>query len=239
VGKTLISSQMIDRVTECLGLTLYEVPVGFKWFVRGLLEMKLGFAGEESAGATFLRKNGIVWTTDKDGIAAALLSAEMTAKLGRDPAQIYAELTTRLGHPLYRRMEAPANASQRRKLSTLAAKDIQRGKVGTETVLTKAPGNHAPIGGIKVETKEGWFAVRPSGTEDIYKIYAESFLSHRHLDTLLQKAQSVVKQVLKSKDKIKPKMPGVSSKNRVKRVDGKVHIDRPRDQAMHEWGTKT
>ena len=206
VGKTLVSSQMIDRVTKSLGRSLYEVPVGFKWFVDGLLQspgnpLHLGFAGEESAGATFLRKNGKVWTTDKDGFVPGLLAAEMTARLGRDPAVIYQELTESLGTPFYKRVDAPASAKQRERLKSLSAgeihmKDLAGDKI--ENTLTKAPGNDAAIGGIKIETKNGWIAARPSGTEDVYKIYAESFLNTEHLDRLIEDGQKIVSKLFEA-----------------------------------------
>ncbi len=189
VGKTLVSSQMIDRVAHELGRPLYEVPVGFKWFVDGLLDETLGFAGEESAGATFLRKNGEAWTTDKDAFVPSLLAAEMTARLGKDPSELYRELTRTLGSPSYRRIEAPASAELRKALGSLTPDQLPLRELGGDPVtriLTKAPGNNAPMGGIKVETKNGWIAIRPSGTENIYKIYAESFLGEKHLQSLLE-----------------------------------------------------
>ena len=178
VGKTVVSSQMIDRVTAKLGRKLYEVPVGFKWFVDGLLDGSLGFGGEESAGASFVRLDGSVWTTDKDGIVPALLAAEITARMGRDPGEIYRELTREFGEPLYDRVEAPATLAQKAILAKLSPQQVQVKELAGEkiqTVLTRAPGNDAPIGGLKVIAESGWFAARPSGTEDIYKIYAESF----------------------------------------------------------------
>ncbi len=178
IGKTLVSSSMIDKVAAKLGRKLYEVPVGFKWFVDGLLNGSLGFVGEESAGAVFSRMNGNVWTTDKDGFVPALLSAEITATLGKDPAQIYAELEQEFGHAAYERIEAPATPAQKKVLSKLSAEQITAKEVAGEEitkVLTSAPGNNALIGGVKVVTEGGWFAARPSGTESIYKIYAESF----------------------------------------------------------------
>jgi len=199
VGKTLVSSKMIDRVAKSLDRPVYEVPVGFKWFVAGLLDGSIGFAGEESAGATFLRKDGNVWTTDKDGFISALLSAEMTARLGRDPAVLYEELTHSLGSSFYERVEAPATASERSKLSRCSAKNISMKTLSgdsIENILTQAPGNQAPIGGIKVETKTGWLALRPSGTEDIYKIYAESFRDEDHLGVLLQDGESLAQDIL-------------------------------------------
>src|SRR5208282_1435583 len=178
VGKTVVSSSMIDRVASKAGRRLYEVPVGFKWFVEGLLAGWLGFAGEESAGASFLRRDGSVWTTDKDGIIASLLSAEIVARLGRDPGQIYTGLTREMGDPLYERIDAPATPQQKSILEKLS------------------PGDGSPIGGIKVTTQNGWFAARPSGTEDIYKIYAESFLGQTHLRQMETEAQTIVNETL-------------------------------------------
>ncbi len=199
VGKTIVSSAMIDRVCARLGRRVYEVPVGFKWFVDGLLDGTLGLVGEESAGATFSRLDGKVWTTDKDGIVAALLSAEITARSGRDPGKYYADLTAALGSPLSARVDAPANAAQRQRLAQLTP-DLLRGRqLAGETitaVLDRAPGNDAAIGGIKVLAPGGWFAARPSGTEDIYKIYAESFRDAAHLQQLLREAQSIVDTAL-------------------------------------------
>ena len=199
VGKTVVSSAMIDRVTARLGRKLYEVPVGFKWFADGLLDGSLGFGGEESAGASFLRRDGSVWTTDKDGIAPALLSAEMTARTGRDPGVLYRDLTRDLGDMTADRVEAPATAEQKKKLAGLSPQQVRITEMAGEpiqSVLTKAPGNDAPIGGIKVISKGGWFAARPSGTEDIYKIYAESFHGAEHLRTLLREAQTIVDTAL-------------------------------------------
>jgi phosphoglucomutase len=199
VGKTVVSSAMIDRVTARLGRKLYEVPVGFKWFADGLLDGSLGFGGEESAGASFLRRDGLVWTTDKDGIAPALLSAEMTARTGRDPGVLYRDLTRDLGDMTADRVEAPATAEQKKKLAGLSPQQVRITEMAGEpiqSVLTKAPGNDAPIGGIKVISKGGWFAARPSGTEDIYKIYAESFHGAEHLRTLLREAQTIVDTAL-------------------------------------------
>ncbi len=201
VGKTVVSSQMIDRVTKKLGRKLYEVPVGFKWFVDGLLDGSLGFVGEESAGASFLRFDGTVWTTDKDGVIPALLSAEMTARMGRDPSEVYQELTREFGDPVYERMEAPATLEQKRVLEKLSPGQVRFTDLAGEkikTVLTHAPGNGAPIGGIKVIAESGWFAARPSGTEDIYKIYAESFRGEDHLRRILQEAQTIVSDVLEA-----------------------------------------
>jgi phosphoglucomutase len=199
VGKTVVSSSMIDRVSARLGRRLYEVPVGFKWFVEGLLAGRLGFAGEESAGSSFLRRDGGVWTTDKDGIIPCLLSAELTARLGRDPGEIYRELTRDLGDPVYERMEAPATPEQKAALERLSPADIRVTEVAGEEVqqiLTAAPGDGNAIGGIKVIAKDGWFAARPSGTEEIYKIYAESFLGQDHLRRIEQEAQAIISETL-------------------------------------------
>ncbi len=200
VGKTVVSSRMIDRVAARLGRALCEVPVGFKWFVDGLLEASLGFAGEESAGASFLRRDGTVWTTDKDGIAAALLAAEITARLGRDPGEVYRELAADLGTPAFARKDAPATAAQKQALKRLSADGLRRTELAGEPVqrvLTNAPGNGAPIDGIKVEAANAWFAARPSGTEDAYKIYAESFRGEDHLRIVLEEAQSIVDEALR------------------------------------------
>jgi phosphoglucomutase len=199
VGKTVVSSSMIDRVSARLGRRLYEVPVGFKWFVEGLLAGRLGFAGEESAGSSFLRRDGRVWTTDKDGIIPCLLSAEITARLGRDPGEIYRELTRDLGDPVYERMDAPATPEQKAALERLSPADIRVTEVAGEKVqqiLTAAPGDGNAIGGIKVITKDGWFAARPSGTEEIYKIYAESFLGQDHLRRIEEEAQTITSETL-------------------------------------------
>ena len=199
VGKTLVSSQMIDRVAAKLGRKLYEVPVGFKWFVDGLFDGSLGFAGEESAGATFLRLDGTVWTTDKDGIVPALLSAEITARMGRDPGEIYLALARELGDVYYDRMEAPATAPQKRRLAQLTPRQILATEFGGEPIqriLAEAPGNGAAIGGVKLITESGWFAARPSGTEDLYKIYAESFRDADHLRRIQAAAQVVIDGVL-------------------------------------------
>jgi phosphoglucomutase len=195
VGKTVVSTQMIDRVAARLGRKVFEVPVGFKWFTAGLLEGSLGFAGEESAGASFLRRNGQVWTTDKDGIAAALLAAEITAVTGRDPGAMYAELTHQLGQPFSRRVEAAATPQQKQQLAALSAQQVTaRSLAGEriESVLTHAPGNGEALGGIKVSSASAWFATRPSGTEAVTKIYAESFRSAEHLQAVLADAQAVV-----------------------------------------------
>ncbi len=199
VGKTVVSSTMIDRVTTRLGRKLYEVPVGFKWFVAGLLDGSLGFAGEESAGATFLRRDGRVWTTDKDGIVPALLSAEITARTGRDPGLLYRELTLEFGEPLSDRVEVAASAEQKERLAGLDAGQLSITTLAGQkilAVLTRAPGNGAAIGGIKVVAEGGWFAVRPSGTEDIYKIYAESFQGSAHLSRIIADARSIVDAAL-------------------------------------------
>jgi phosphoglucomutase len=199
VGKTLVSSQMIDRVAEKLGRKLYEVPVGFKWFVEGLLDGSLGFGGEESAGASLLRRDGGVWTTDKDGIVMALLAAEITARMGRDPGEIYRELTGEFGEPVYDRVEAPATPKQKKMLAQLSPKQVLSADLAGEKIqdiLTQAPGNGASIGGVKVVAESGWFAARPSGTEDIYKIYAESFRGADHLRRILEEAQAIVSDAL-------------------------------------------
>ena len=195
VGKTVVSSRMIDLVAAKLGRKLYEVPVGFKWFVDGLLDGSLGFGGEESAGASFSRIGGGVWTTDKDGIVPALLSAEITARMGRDPGEIYLELVRELGEPVYERVEAPATAEQKRRLAQLSPRQVSTAELAgekIETILTQAPGNGASIGGLKVTSATGWFAARPSGTEDIYKVYAESFRGADHLRRILADAQAIV-----------------------------------------------
>jgi phosphoglucomutase len=202
VGKTVVSSAMIDRVTARLDRKLYEVPVGFKWFVDGLLDGSLGFGCEESAGASFCRIDGTVWTTDKDGIVSALLSAEMTARRGRDPTELYRDLTRDLGAPAADRVEAPATPEQKQKLAKLSPQQIQITELAGEPidkVLDRAPGNDAPIGGIKVIAASGWFAARPSGTEDIYKIYAESFRGVEHLRILLREAQDIVDRALQER----------------------------------------
>ncbi len=199
IGKTLVSSQMIDRVGEKINRKVMEVPVGFKWFVEGLHNGSLGFVGEESAGASFLRMNGNVWTTDKDGISASLLAAEITAATGKDPGEIYGELANELGDPVYDRIEAKATPAQKQKLSKLSPSMIQQKELAGEkitNILTNAPGNDAPIGGLKVTSKNGWFAARPSGTEDIYKIYAESFSGKEHLQTIIEEAQEIVDKAL-------------------------------------------
>ena len=199
VGKTLVSSSMIDRVAEALGRPLAEVPVGFKWFVDGLLDGSYGFGGEESAGASFLRMDGAVWTTDKDGFIMDLLAAEILARTGKDPAQHYRELTQRFGDPVYRRIDAPATPEQKAILKNLSPDMVTADTLAGEPILaklTRAPGNNAPIGGLKVVAQNGWFAARPSGTEDIYKIYAESFLGEGHLERILEEAQAIVDAAL-------------------------------------------
>jgi phosphoglucomutase len=199
VGKTLVSSSMIDRVANQLGRNLAEVPVGFKWFVARLVDGSYGFGGEESAGASFLRRNGTVWTTDKDGIIMNLLAAEITAKTERDPGEHYGTLENQHGSPVYERMDAPANASQKAILKDLSPELVTASELAGEPIthkLTKAPANNAPIGGLKVVTESGWFAARPSGTEDIYKIYAESFKGADHLKWIQDEAKSIVDAAL-------------------------------------------
>jgi phosphoglucomutase len=202
IGKTVVSSQMIDRVAGKIKRKLYEVPVGFKWFSKGLLDGSIGFCGEESAGASFSRMNGTVWTTDKDGFIAALLAAEITARTKKDPGEIYQELTRELGEPVYDRIEAPATTEQKQLLGNLSGDQFHAQELAGEkiiSVLTKAPGNGAALGGLKVSTENGWFAARPSGTEEMYKIYAESFLGDDHLHRIEQEAQSLVDAALKQK----------------------------------------
>ena len=204
IGKTVVTSQMLDRVAAKLGRKLYEVPVGFKWFVEGLLDGSLGFAGEESAGASLARRDGTVWTTDKDGIVLALLAAEITARAGRDPGELYATLTRELGDPLYDRVEAPATAEEKRLLEKLSPAQVRSTELAGErisAIVTHAPGNGAAIGGLKVEAPSGWFAARPSGTENIYKIYAESFRDADHLRRIVEEAQAIVSGVLSSTKK--------------------------------------
>jgi len=199
VGKTVVSSAMIDRITAKVNRRLHETPVGFKWFVTGLYEGSLGFAGEESAGASFLRRDGTVWSTDKDGIVPGLLAAEITVKAGRDPGEIYGDMTREFGESTYDRVEAAANAEQKKKLSVLTPDKVVCTELGgekVESIISRAPGNNAPIGGIKVSAATGWFAARPSGTEDIYKIYAESFRGRNQLDRIVEEAQAIVDQAL-------------------------------------------
>ena len=199
VGKTLVSSNLIDRVVASLGRKLVEVPVGFKWFVDGLINGSMCFGGEESAGASFLRKDGNVWTTDKDGLILGLLAAEITARTGRDPGQHYLELTKQFGTPFYQRIDAPASPEQKAAFKKLAPENVTATELAGETILaklTKAPGNNAAIGGLKVVTENGWFAARPSGTENIYKLYAESFKGEDHLAAIIQQAQEIVSRTL-------------------------------------------
>jgi len=201
VGKTVVSSSMIDRVVKKVGRRLVEVPVGFKWFVEGFIDGSLGFGGEESSGATFLRRDGTVWTTDKDGLIPNLLAAEITAHTGRDPGVHYEELTAEFGRPYYTRIDAAATPEQKRKLEELSPEAVAAPTLAGEPIrktLTTAPGNDAPIGGLKVVADSGWFAARPSGTEDIYKIYAESFKDQTHLDAIVSEAQEIVNAALKS-----------------------------------------
>ncbi|MEO7651086.1 MAG: phosphoglucomutase (alpha-D-glucose-1,6-bisphosphate-dependent) [Bryobacteraceae bacterium] len=201
VGKTLVSSSLIDRVTAALGRRLVEVPVGFKWFVSGLLDGSLGFGGEESAGASFLRKNGTVWTTDKDGIILGLLAAEMTARTGRDPGELYRELTEKFGEPVYERIDAVASPAQKAVLERLSPDQVHATLLAgdpIEAMLTAAPGNGRAIGGLKVTTARGWFAARPSGTEEVYKIYAESFAGREHLRQIQQEAQALISAVFQA-----------------------------------------
>jgi phosphoglucomutase len=199
IGKTLVSSAMIDRVAKKLNRKLLEVPVGFKWFAPGLFDGSLGFGGEESAGASFLRRNGKVWSTDKDGLIPCLLAAEIKATTQKDPGELYQQLTQEFGKPSETRIDAPANSAQKKALSQLSADQIISTQLAGEkitAILTKAPGNNASIGGIKVTTENGWFAARPSGTEDIYKIYAESFKGEEHLQALLAEAQVIVDKAI-------------------------------------------
>jgi len=195
----VVSTQLIDRIATRLDRRLYEVPVGFKWFSQGLLDASLGFCGEESAGAAFLRRDGRVWTTDKDGMIAALLAAEITARCGRDPGALYLELAGQLGSPVEERIEAPATPEQKVRLAALSPQQIDAAELAGEeisSVLNQAPGNGAPIGGIKVSAKSGWYAARPSGTEDLYRIYAESFQGSEHLQRILVEAQATVDTAL-------------------------------------------
>jgi phosphoglucomutase len=201
VGKTVVSSAMIDLVSAKLRRRLYEVPVGFKWFVGGLGDGTTGFCGEESAGATFLRRDGTTWTTDKDGIVPALLAAEITARANRDPGELYRELTLEFGEPAYDRREAHATLAQKKILAALTPAQVRCDDLAGEkiqSIITEAPGNHAPIGGVKLSTATGWFAARPSGTEDIYKIYAESFRGEDQLNRILAEAQVIVDTALAS-----------------------------------------
>jgi phosphoglucomutase len=202
VGKTVVSSSMIDRVAAKMGRSLFEVPVGFKWFVEGLLGGVLGFAGEESAGSAFLRRDGTVWTTDKDGIIAGLLAAEITAKTNRDPGEIYRELTAEFGDPVYERIDAPATTQQKAILARLSPSDIHASDLAGQkirSILTTAPGDGNSIGGVKIIADDGWFAARPSGTEEIYKIYAESFRGRDHLEQIKQQARDMIAEALRSR----------------------------------------
>jgi phosphoglucomutase len=199
VGKTLVSSSMIDRVAASVKRQVVEVPVGFKWFVEGLLDGSLGFGGEESAGATFLRRDGSVWTTDKDGIIPNLLAAEITARTGKDPGEHYRDLTAKFGTAHYTRIDAPATPEQKARLAKLSPEAVKESDLAGEPItakLTKAPGDNAPIGGLKVVAANGWFAARPSGTENIYKIYAESFKDEGHLDAIVREARQIVSNAL-------------------------------------------
>jgi len=201
IGKTIVSSSMIDRVVARLGRPLVETPVGFKWFVDGLIAGSLGFGGEESAGASFLRRDGTVWTTDKDGIIPGLCAAEMTAVMGRDPGELYRELTRELGEPAYQSIDAPATPEQKAMLARLSPRDVRASELAGEKItslLTTAPGNNAPIGGLKVVTRSGWFAARPSGTEDVYKLYAESFKGGEHLDRIQEEAQAIIQRAFQA-----------------------------------------
>jgi len=201
VGKTIVSSSMIDRVAKNLNHPLIEVPVGFKWFVEGLMAGTIGFCGEESSGATFLRCDGSVWTTDKDGIVPNLLAAEITARTGSAPGEHYRSLTAQFGDPLYERIDAPATAAQKERLATLSAEDVTVMELAGEPIiakLTRAPGNDSPIDGLKVLAASGWFAARPSGTESIYKIYAESFNDRDHLNAILSEARDIVHMALET-----------------------------------------
>jgi phosphoglucomutase len=200
VGKTLVSTSMLDCVAADLGRPLCEVPVGFKWFVAGLLDGSIGFGGEESAGASFLRRDGTVWTTDKDGIIMALLAAEITARTGRDPGEHYAALTGKFGEPVYERIDAHANVEQKAVLAGLSPDQITASSLAGESIIakiTRAPGNDAPIGGLKVIAENGWFAARPSGTEDVYKIYTESFKGTNHLRQIQEEAQAIVNEAFR------------------------------------------
>jgi phosphoglucomutase len=201
IGKTLVSSSMIDRVAVRMNRRLVEVPVGFKWFVEGLIDGSLGFVGEESSGATFLRRDGAVWTTDKDGLVPNLLAAEITARTGKDPGEHYQELTAEFGAPIYTRIDAQATPEQKERLAKLSPESVNESELAGEPItakLTKAPGNGASIGGLKVMAVSGWFAARPSGTENIYKIYAESFKDQAHLDAIVSEAEQIVNNALKT-----------------------------------------
>jgi phosphoglucomutase len=200
IGKTLVSSSIIDRAASDLGRRLVEVPVGFKWFVEGLLDGSIGFGGEESAGASFLRRDGGPWSTDKDGLIPCLLAAEMKARTGKDPSEIYGELADRHGHAAYQRVDVAASPEDKDKLKQLSPEQVTSEELAGEPILdklTKAPGNGAPIGGLKVVAEHGWFAARPSGTEDVYKVYAESLDGEQRLERILDEAQQIVDQALK------------------------------------------
>jgi phosphoglucomutase len=200
IGKTVVSSSMIDRVVAKFERSLLEVPVGFKWFVDGLIAGSIGFGGEESAGASFLRRDGTVWTTDKDGLILGLLAAEMTAVRGKDPGELYRQLTAEFGECFYERVDAPATPEEKTKLGKLSPEQITAEELAGERItalLTNAPGNKAPIGGLKVVTANGWFAARPSGTENVYKLYAESFKGPDHLHRIQEEAQAVIKRVVR------------------------------------------
>jgi len=199
IGKTLVSSSLIDRVAKDLGRNLYEVPVGFKWFAPGLLDGSICFGGEESAGGSFLRRDGTVWTTDKDGLILGLLAAEITAQTGKDPGRHALELMEKFGTPYHIRIDEPITAEQKNKLKGLSHEGVAATQLAGEPILaklTRAPGNNSVIGGMKVVTENGWFAARPSGTENIYKLYAESFKSHSHLETIVEEAQKIVHRSL-------------------------------------------
>ncbi|MCX6891582.1 MAG: phosphoglucomutase, alpha-D-glucose phosphate-specific, partial [Verrucomicrobia bacterium] len=201
VGKTLVSSNLIDRVVDRLGRRLCEVPVGFKYFAPGLLDGSICFGGEESAGASFIRHDGTVWTTDKDGILLGLLAAEITARTGKDPGEHFRELTAAFGTPHYTRIDAPATPAQKAALQKLAPEAVTASELAGEPItarLTRAPGNDAPIGGLKVVAASGWFAARPSGTENLYKVYAESFRDEKHLQAIVAEAQQIVRQALEA-----------------------------------------
>jgi len=201
VGKTLVSSQMIDRVVQKLSRRLWETPVGFKWFVPGLIDGSVCFGGEESAGASFLRRDGTVWTTDKDGLIMDLLAAEITARTDKDPSEHFSDLENEFGRPYYTRIDQPASREQKAKLGALMPESVHASSLAGEAIiakLTNAPGNSAPIGGLKVVSESGWFAARPSGTENIYKIYAESFRDEAHLKEIVSDAQEIVDAALAS-----------------------------------------
>jgi phosphoglucomutase len=199
VGKTVVSSSLIDRIAAGLPRPLFEVPVGFKWFVDGLLDGSLGFGGEESAGGSFLRRDAYPWSTDKDGIIMGLLAAEIMARTGRDPGELYRDLTARYGDPVYERIDAPATPEQKAVLQKLSPEQVHATELAGEKIeamLTTAPGNGSPIGGLKVITRNGWFAARPSGTENVYKLYAESFLGEAHLRQIQAEAQTLISKAL-------------------------------------------